>query len=96
LSYELSDKLIDLGYVVKFYFILAKILWLSLKCVFNFKPYDEISEAFISIRNLGKVTIEFSMIGANYDENSEITVEPDVPIISPIRVIIDIRFFRFY
>jgi hydrocephalus-inducing protein len=64
LNYELSDRMIDLGYVI----------------------YDEISEAYINIKNLGKVAIEFSMIGA--DEDSTL-IEPDKPVIIPSKGLVD-------
>lgn len=64
LNYELSDRMIDLGYVI----------------------YDEISEAYINIRNLGKVAIEFSMIGADEDNT---LIEPDKPVIIPSKGLVD-------
>ncbi len=46
LAYEISDHLIDLGFV----------------------PFDEVSEACLTIRNLGKVGLEFSMINLHNDD----------------------------
>ncbi len=48
-----------------------------------FKPFDEIAEGSIKIRNLGKVDINFSMIGLEKDDEN---IEPDKPIIYPSKV----------
>ncbi|CAF0787663.1 unnamed protein product [Brachionus calyciflorus] len=48
-------------------------------------PYDEISEAKLTIKNLGRVTIQYSMIGIHTDETSEYVIEPDLPVIVPMK-----------
>lgn len=63
---------------------------MSKKTIF-FQPYDEISEATITIKNLGRVNIEYSMVGINCENQIEYVIEPDTPIIVPIKV-----FFIFF
>jgi hypothetical protein len=49
---------------------------------FDYIPFDEVSEGFIEIRNLGKVSINYSMVGIDL-ENSENYLEPGRPVIFP-------------
>ena len=44
------------------------------------------SESFITIKNLGKVEIEYTMIDAELNESNN-DIEPDKPVLSPPRVI---------
>ena len=50
----------------------------------QFKPFDEVAEALIRIRNLGKVNIDYSMVG--FDHDSLDMIEPDKPVIFPSKV----------
>jgi len=45
-----------------------------------------VSESLITIKNLGKVEIEYTMIDAELNESNN-EIEPDKPVFSPPRVI---------
>ncbi len=51
----------------------------------GYVPFDEVCEAFISVRNLGKVTIEFGMVGPDIGDETDANIEPDKPVIRPMK-----------
>lgn len=51
---------------------------------FDYIPFDKVSQGFIQIENLGKVSIEYSMVDTE-NSNSDF-IEPDKPIIVPSKV----------
>jgi hydrocephalus-inducing protein len=55
----------------------------------GYVPFDEVCEAFISVRNLGKVTIEFGMVGPDVGDQTDANVEPDKPVIRPMKGFIE-------
>ena len=55
---------------------------------FFIKPFDEIAETVLSIKNTGKVTIKYAMIRANF-ESATSDIEPDKPVICPSECLIE-------
>ena len=51
----------------------------------GYVAFDEICEAYISVRNLGKVTIEFGMVGPDVGDETDAIIEPDKPVIRPMK-----------
>ena len=51
----------------------------------GYVAFDEVCEAYISVRNLGKVTIEFGMVGPDSGDLTDAVIEPDKPVIRPMK-----------
>jgi hydrocephalus-inducing protein len=82
LSYEVSDRVIEVGCIVSFYFAQEEKEDVDNLKLF-LKPYDTVTESTISVRNKGKVPLDFCIIDFGSQNN---VIEPEKPFITPLQV----------